>query len=169
MNHASVEAARSRSDNGSGSVPAIVSTVARLIVLPVVASLLLAWWVTGDVSEVAPNANPDVIIDLPWAETNAAALGVAGLGLALVVTLDVALHWRSGRPVAKAVALSTITGTLGGVALRILTARTDGANIGGGAVIVFGPFVLGPLLIAAGRGAWHATRARRATPNRSQQ
>jgi len=117
--------------------------VVRLVALPVIASAFVAWWLVGDLSE--PDGE-DTIMRLPFAERNAWQVGLIGLALGSVVATDAARNWRRGR---GAAATAATAGALTAAGLRVVTARVVGANIGGGFVILAGPFVVVPLLAVA--------------------
>jgi hypothetical protein len=141
------------------SVPRIAAiVVARFFVLPLAASLLLAWWLLGDVSE---QQGDDAILTLPFAEAHATTMGLVGIALAAVAVTDWVLRWRNecGRPPARLLVLATAVGSLIGMGLRLVTARVVGANIGGGIVILFGPAVVFPLLVIAALDVHSVARA----------
>ena len=58
-------------------------------------------------------------------------------------------HAERFRDRAATVALAAVGGVLVGAGLRVVTAKVDGANIGGALVLYVGPFVVVPLLALA--------------------
>ena len=120
----------------------------RLVVAPFVGFGLLGWWLVGDVSEPG---GEDFIVQLPLAQRNSVSLGLVGLAFVVGWCADFVVVWRRSEPAAQAFWLSTIAvsaGVLAGAAMRVVTARVGGANIGGGMVILASP-VAGLALIAA--------------------
>lgn len=122
------------------------SGVALLPALCAVAGAgLVAWWVvgpmdTGDDHVFGP-------FDLPaWAGPTTAALGLCLLVSAAAAAVAPALR-RGPKLAVTTVALLTLAAVLAGVSWRVLTAGAVGANIGGGVLLLFGPFLLSSLLM----------------------
>ena len=115
--------------------------------IPFVAAVLLVWWLVGDVSE---RGGEDFIFQIPLAQDHAVLLGLVGVVLAALVANDLRRQ-RDERMQARigGVALSAIAGAIVGGGLRVLTAKVSGANIGGGATMLLGPFVVVPLIVVA--------------------
>lgn len=122
-----------------------------LFVTPFIASLFIAWWLIGDVSE--PGAYQQ-ILSLTVGKTASAVVG--GVGVALAVAMAGAfLAIRRREPVRRpAIGLARSAVALGvllGFALRILSSKTDGANISGGLLILYDPVVAAAILFYAYR------------------
>jgi hypothetical protein len=124
---------------------------ASVAVVPVAA--VATWWLAGDQSEVDPEIAsylfraPDIV---PATERAAGIVATLLLVAYLIAVLAAAL--RSGSPHTYLGASMCViaTGALIGVFARILTAGGDGANIGGGLVLLFGlPALLGFVVLAA--------------------
>jgi hypothetical protein len=130
------------------------SSVRRLHVIAamavvVLASPVLAWFAVGDTSEAVPN--PDYMFRPPsLSTTQELALGATAFALGAAAAVVVVSALRSGvvalGELAPAVPL-LLAGAFLGLAARIVTAGVSGANIGGGLVILFGPFVLLALVV----------------------
>ena len=133
----------------------LVALALLVVLVPVV-----AWWTVGDVSEDL--RHPDHLFQplslSPAAET---VIGVAASALALVAGILAGIGARSGevrpRELLGAVPL-VAAGAFLGLSHRVLTAGVGGANIGGGMVLLFGPVVLGALLLLAGVLWWSGPR-----------
>lgn len=101
-----------------------------VVVVSFIGGAALAWGAVGDISEGAEGQNDPPMFDLPNG-TGLAQVVVAGTGLALLF------------------------GGLVGWTLRVLAARTTGANIGGGILLfalpAIGVGVLAYLATALGR------------------
>jgi hypothetical protein len=128
----------------------LMSTLPRLVFVPVMVGILGAWVLVGDVSETG---GQDYIVRIPFAERHPTVLGLVGLVGALGAGIDLAINWRT-RPVGivsptRVALLAASIGVLVGVVLRFVTARVDGANIGGGFLMIVGPVVVIPLLVRA--------------------
>jgi hypothetical protein len=74
-------------------------------------------------------------------------LGLAVTALALTSLSRIALEVH--RSVLPYLLLPFVAGAAVGAGLRVVTAHTVGANIGGGLVVICGPFVIVPLIVAA--------------------
>ncbi len=75
---------------------------------------------------------------LPFAEDNATRIGVAGAVLGCVVVAQLVRTPRLGLGQLRFVVAAVSIGVMFGVGLRVMTAITGGANIGGGAFLMFG-------------------------------
>jgi hypothetical protein len=130
-------------------------TFGLLFVAPLLASALLAWWLIGDMSE---RGGYQPILPLPSSGEAAALAGVTGVLVALAFLRELWSIRRTGRVPGDARRLSAAglaLGTLTAFALRVLSAKTAGANIGGGIVMIYGPVLAVPLLVYAYR-RWRA-------------
>lgn len=140
-----------------------LEAVARLVVLPLTAGLLFAWWMIGDAFSEA--AGEDSIYRLPFAERHATVIGLVGFALALVALASLARYRpRIGWQPAAVALFSAGIGVIVSGGLRVITARVHGANIGGGGAIILGPFLIVPALVAAVAWAW-ATANLASTPD----
>lgn len=139
------------------SLDAAPLAVGRLVVVPFTAALLLVWWLVGDTSAVGGDT---AIVRFPFAERNASALGVVGAIAALAAIAGVVVHPPDERArAAGTAAIAAAAGAAAGVGARIVTARVYGANIGGGLLVMFGPFpIAAMLLVAAQRARSSSTR-----------
>ena len=113
--------------------------------LPALFMAMIAWSVTGnrstggDPSVLEFDAFDDLFI-APW------IIGIVGL----IADLFIAARLRlDRRELATAFSAAALYGAMVGVALRVLTARTHGANIGGGLAI----FTLVPTTVVVVVGA----------------
>jgi hypothetical protein len=141
-----------------GSVVRAAGVAARLVLAPLVAFALLGWWLVGDVSE--PGGD-DFILQLPFAERHAVALGLAGLVVATGWAVDFARVWLRFQHRNQALWLSGIgvnAGVLAGIGMRVVTARVGGANIGGGLVILATPAAGLGLLVVTSLLSWRIAR-----------
>ena len=112
-----------------------------------VAAAAVSWWLVGDLGK--PHYE-DFIFRWVFGERHAAALGAIGAVVGSLAALPIALRWRPERRAAAVpVALALLAGLCIGGGLRVVTARVVGANIGGAALMLVGPFVVAGLLIAA--------------------
>lgn len=126
-----------------------------LFVAPLLAALLIAWWLIGDVSERGGYLQ---ILPLPSSASVAAVAGGIGLLVAVVFVRELRTIRRTQgiRPeVTRLVASGAALGVFTGFVLRVLSSKTDGANIGGGMLMMFGPFVAGAVLLYA-YGRWRS-------------
>lgn len=113
------------------------------------ASPVLAWVLIGDVSDT-DLPNPDYMFQPPEVSTSVGFVVVAvavvlvtcggatllaGFRRGLLATMDL-----------MAAALLLGAGIVVGFAGRVMTARVIGANIGGGIMLMFGPFIVAGLL-----------------------
>ena len=118
------------------------------------------WGLVGDVSE--PGGYLRI---LPAPElSRPVELGMGVVGAAVVLAI-LALLWRSSwrRPLPKhaseIVLILTVLGVLTAGAGRVLSSRTDGANIGGGMILMVSPFALIGILVVLVRGWRHFGQA----------
>ena len=121
--------------------------VGRWVAMPSVAAALLGWWLVGDVSE---RGGEDQLFQVSLAQDHSGLLGLLGVVLAAIVAIE--LRTRHGewfRDRAATVALAAVGGVLVGAGLNVVTAKVNGANIGGALVLYVGPFVVVPLLALA--------------------
>lgn len=106
------------------------------------------WWLIGDLSEDTAISELEYIVRPPAIDSRlvavvgATALAIACLSVAAIVRAVISggaeLRWlRVG-------GLALVAGILTAFAARVITAGTDGANIGGGLVLLFAV----PILIA---------------------
>jgi|694.fasta_scaffold96803_3 hypothetical protein len=106
--------------------------------------LLITWWLIGDVSY--PGGS-DQILSLPTLEEQAGPLALAGL-VGLVASVSIAMfvlaQRRRWKRMALAMCMAAVTGVWCGFSLRVISSRTDGANIGGSALTFVAP---GPSLL----------------------
>lgn len=116
------------------------------------ASPVITWFAVGDTSENVPD--PDYMLqppDLSGGQELVLGGFAAGLAVAGVAVLIVAVSRQlvTREDLLPAVPL-LFAGILIGAAARTVTAGVIGANIGGGLVVLFGPFVvLGLVLLSA--------------------
>jgi hypothetical protein len=113
---------------------------------------ILTWWAIGDVSTTKGlgafhtfgpyHVNPHAEFVVGCL---AAVLAVAAL---VVLVVPVARRGRDGRSWG-AVACLCGAGALGAACWRLQTAGVDGANIGGGLLLIVGPVLIAGMLIAA--------------------
>ncbi len=126
----------------------------------VLAFPIAAWWIIGDLSE--SETSDDQLVrppDIPNAVEN--AIGGAAVVTYLVAATVVLMAWRTGEVHSgwwRVLAMLLAAGALMAVGGRILTARTDGANIGGGFVMFYGLPAIVALLGGAALMAWRLTR-----------
>ncbi len=119
--------------------------------MPVLASALIAWWLIGDVSERGGYLQ---ILPLPLSGKAALIAGVIGILLGLLFLRELwAMHRGDGIPTdARHLAAAGVAlGVLTAFVLRVLSSKTDGANIGGGMLMILGPLLAVPLLFYAYR------------------
>lgn len=113
--------------------------------LAVVATSAIAWWVVGDRSD---NDGYDRMFSAPWAGVDARVIALVGL---VVLVLCVRALLRSSSTTAAAAATiggAMAAGVVLGSGLRVLNSSTDGANIGGGGVVLVGLPVVALLTLA---------------------
>lgn len=124
----------------------------RLVASPVLAALLLTWWLVGDLSEAG---GEDRLFSLGAMESSARLLGVGGVLLGSLVVTDLVRNRRlvQLRTWLLPVGIACAAGLLAGAGLRLVSARTAGANIGGGFVLLVGPPVVLALLFVGARSA----------------
>ena len=122
------------------------------IVLLVLVTPVVVWWIVGDVSEVSgPSA--DYLFRPP--SVSAATETSLGVASHLCAVVSTAMLWRAhrrrpfGRRRVIAVGCLLLVGAIAGYGYRVLTAGVSGANIGGGLIILLGPVIIAGLLIAA--------------------
>ncbi len=123
----------------------VVASIAMVLATPV-----LTWWLIGDVSEPG---GADYIIRPPSIDPVLGAL--LGWGSLLIVVGASHILWRRSIPLPihkgwwRVLARLLAAGVLFAAGARIITAATVGANIGGGGLMMIGPFVLLYLLARA--------------------
>lgn len=119
-----------------------------------ISSFPLAWWLIGDLSEDRYAA--DTLdcnfgrVDMDEAVATTVAL-VSLFVLAVGVTV-LFRRWGSGAFASRrllAVGLYVVGSVFTALCLRVMTAGTGGANIGGGLAVSFGAFVLLALFVTA--------------------
>lgn len=115
--------------------------VVRVVLLPCTAALFVAWWLAGDRSERDGYAT---IIEFPFLEHHAGWFGFIGLMVAVVVATDVSRAGVMRRRFALITVAAAVVGGAAGCAARVITAKTAGANIGGGLLL----FVMPPVMAA---------------------
>lgn len=111
--------------------------------------LVSAWWLIGDLSEPGDPASHDHLLRplaiSPGAERVLGATATALLVVAVVVARGSSREERRATwPLVAAAAFVALAG-------RVMTAGVGGANIGGGMLMMVGPFVLLPLLVVGAR------------------
>jgi hypothetical protein len=126
----------------------IAWTIATIVLF--VAAAGAAWWLVGDLSTTS-HPDPSRLFDPP--KIDSATETIVGLLLTIAVvsywTIFTVVTRRAGTfetwlPVP---ACLTAAGCFVGFSCRVLTAGVDGANIGGGFLVLIGPFVLLALLV----------------------
>ena len=126
--------------------------VVWLVALPLLSAASVAWWRMG---ELAEPFGSDKNFSLPFAEDNATRIGVAGAVLGCVVIAQL-VRTRLSLGQLRFVVGSVLIGVMFGMGLRVMTAITGGANIGGGAFLMFGiPILTGATIVLA---VWVARR-----------
>lgn len=109
------------------------------------------WWVVGDLDERGADDRDRMFRPFslpPLVETVAGVLAVLVV-IAAVIVLGLAWYrWRLPAGWARRLGMLCTAGAIVGGGWRVLTASAVGANIGGGAVLVFG-FPLAALLVVA--------------------
>jgi hypothetical protein len=125
-----------------------VGAVFRFVLIPMLGVAAVAWWVIGDQSE---DGGVESIAELPTLQDHSAQVGAIGILILAIVVTD--LLWTrpvSPRRYALAVLPPVLLGGIGpALAVRIITSRAVGANIGGGLAILFGPIFLIGLVLCA--------------------
>ena len=128
-----------------------------LFALPLLASALIAWWLIGDLSEEGGYLQ---ILPLSQSPEVALIAGVTGILVALLFCRELwAMRRRRGgripRDASRLAATSAAVGVFTAFVLRALSMKADGANIGGGILMMYGPVLVLPLLVYAYR-RWRA-------------
>ena len=127
------------------------ATKATPIKNPVVATLLalfgFAALVFGAVGDLSDNPYYDAPQSAAYITMFSIVLGLAVVVLALTALSRITL--AAGRSVLPYLVLPLITGVAIGAGLRVVTAHTADANIGGGFILIFGPFLVLPMLVGA--------------------
>ncbi len=126
-------------------------TLGTLFVAPLLAALLVAWWLIGDVSERGGYMQ---LLPLPASATVAAVAGVLGILVAVVPVRELRTIRRTqpvGPEITRLAVSGVALGLFTGFVLRVLSSKTDGANIGGGMLMMYGPFVAVGVLFYAYR------------------
>lgn len=141
---------------------ALATTVAGVLLAPVV-----TWWLIGDLTET--RLNPDYIVEPPTLTTaQESVLGIAATVFefgALLVIVSALRRRLIGLDELQVAAPLLLAGAASGLAFRVVTAGTHGANIGGSMILLVGPpFVLGMLAWSAHRLS--VLKRRRANPSR---
>jgi hypothetical protein len=118
-----------------------------------VAAGALTWCWLGDQSEAHGDYDGRFQGPIFDRQTEVGLARMAGVTVVLVAVLtDIAgRHLGHPREVWKMTVALLALGAFVGGALRIITARTVGANIGAGILVLTGPFVAGALLLVAVR------------------
>ena len=116
------------------------SVVAALAAV-VVAVPIVTFWLVGDQSAT----DDPVYLDYIWrASVSESAVRVFGIAALIVLLVASAYLLRAMRPlrqhghVLRAVLMLVLAGEIGAVGVRVLTAGTRGANIGGGLFLILG-------------------------------
>lgn len=128
--------------------PWVARTALALLVL---ATPVATWWLVGDLDEEL--VDPDYLFrPLALSETTEVFIGVTATALVAVSALAL-LREHLRRPFTRrrcgALACLLLAGLVVGGSCRVLTAGVGGANIGGGMVMMFGPFIVGGLVVWA--------------------
>ena len=111
----------------------------------------ITWWLTGDQSE-AGGADP--ILHLSQRGDVSLAIGVVGFVVAMLMAPRVWNAVRAANNARAAMKASVAAAALGvflGWSLRVLSALTNGANIGGGMIELASPFMVIGGLVYIGR------------------
>lgn len=124
----------------------------------VATSPIVTWWLLGDLSESA--TAEDYIYrapELTRGQQLAIGLGATTLFAVSLCVIAIAVRHRHVRwvEVRPAVPL-LVAGAFCGFAWRVVTARVGGANIGGGLILMFGPYFLIAMIACACALAWAA-------------
>ena len=122
-------------------------------VLAAAASAGATWWLIGDLT---PSLfSPDYLYETPtWVKNTEDVWGpVALLVWTIAVSVLVRLRLKGPLPVRSGwrAGILTISGLAIGAGLRVITAGGSGANIGGGGLVLLGPWLVGYLWLAAWR------------------
>lgn len=111
-----------------------------------VGATLAAAWIVGPLDEPAAESARNYILeppDLPGLLE--VVLGTVGL----VMMVAAGLAAWSRRPLRAVWGIASVGGLVAGICYRLVTASTDGANIGGGLALIVGvPLVAGLLCVA---------------------
>ena len=117
----------------------------------VVATPVVTWWVSGDLSEGVHD--PDYMVrPLPLSRVAETAIGTTAAAIALaalVVVVRSARRHEVDRRWLAVLGPLVAAGVVCGFGWRVVTAGVIGANIGGGMVMLFAPWVVLGLVIAA--------------------
>lgn len=112
--------------------------------IAVAACPITTWWLIGDLSE-SPTAEDYILRAPELTGDQQLAIGFVATLLFVVAAYVIAiglraqhLTWVELRPVLPLF----LAGIFCGFGWRVVTARADGANIGGGMILMFGPFFL---------------------------
>jgi hypothetical protein len=123
--------------------------LAALAVVPLLAAVT-AWWLLGDLSEPGDPQLHDHLFHPPTISRGVErVVGASATVLLMAAAMGVAVGWRRGllsREDRRAATPLVAAALLIAFAERVLTAGVSGANIGGGMVLLAGPFVLVPVL-----------------------
>lgn len=128
----------------------------ELVLIPIVSFALMSWWAVGDAFSSVNGR--DQMFSVPFPAENAWALGIVGIG-GLMLEVLLLRRRRASLRFHREIAAVVTAGLAGvglGLALRIVTAKVHGANIGGGMTILFGPWLL---LLLVGVSVWLAARS----------
>jgi hypothetical protein len=131
---------------------ALVAVACILVALPV-----STWWIVGDLAE---EGGVDYMFHPPdISKTETRVIGVTATAVLIagaVVVLGLARRGMLGiADLRTAVPLAAV-GIYLGLGYRVVTAATDGANIGGGLVFMFGIFFV-PVMLLLAVNQWRRT------------
>jgi hypothetical protein len=133
------------------------ATTAVAVLVAAVAAI--AWWLLGDLSE---RGGEDVVLKLSQSVGVARVIGIAGCVAVAVLARPVAREIRADGPPAVRLAIAVVlSGAFAGFTLRVVSGRTNGANIGAGLLVFVVPMFAAWLLVAWRQYARHAS-----APNR---
>lgn len=119
--------------------------VLRLVIAPTVGSALVAWWAIGDLAEPG---GEDVLFDAGLFARHARSFGLLGVLIVAGIAFDQVAHIDRLRRTLPILVAAAGAGTACALGLRVATARSDGANIGGGAAVVVTPIVVVSVVVA---------------------